>query len=187
MRLGAQLFLVKISFIHDFHIQGWALTLFLKQRPGGTGKWPILNVQCKLSSRTLVTASLSGKLFLWPPPQNAVFSTPIKTLYFYILWAASSSYGHLNFSRSEGVRLLEIPLYCVSCILYLGRRGGAVWCEHSPLTLTRVQIPSRRRDMSVEFFFPLFREFFFFGYCTVLYSNAIRNSRWRIILWMCCL
>ena len=80
------------------------------------------------------------------------------------------------FSRSEGVRLLEIPLYCVSCILYLGRRGGAVWCEHSPLTLTRVQIPSRRRDMSVEFFFPLFREFFSSGtvlYCTVMQSGIV--------------
>ena len=39
-------FLVKMSFIcmrmkNDFHIKGWAPTLVLKQRPGGTGKWPI--------------------------------------------------------------------------------------------------------------------------------------------------
>ena len=113
MRLGAQLFLVKISFIHDFHIQGWALTLVLKQRPWGTGKWPILNVQCKLSSRTLVTASLSGKLFLWPPPQNAVFSTP-----------SGQFQLRTPFSRSEDVRLLEIPLYCVSCIW----GGGVARC-----------------------------------------------------------
>ena len=38
-------FLVKMSFIclrmkNDFHIKGWALTLVLKQRPGGTRKWP---------------------------------------------------------------------------------------------------------------------------------------------------
>ena len=39
-------FLVKMSFIcmrmkNDFHIKGWAPTLVLKQRPGGTRKWPI--------------------------------------------------------------------------------------------------------------------------------------------------
>ena len=39
-------FLVKMSFIcmrmkNDFHIKGWALTLVLKERPGGTRKWPI--------------------------------------------------------------------------------------------------------------------------------------------------
>ena len=39
-------FLVKMSFIcmrmrNDFHIKGWAPTLVLKQRPGGTLKWPI--------------------------------------------------------------------------------------------------------------------------------------------------
>ena len=39
-------FLVKMSFIcmrmkNDFHIKGWAPTLALKQRPGGTRKWPI--------------------------------------------------------------------------------------------------------------------------------------------------
>ena len=39
-------FLVKMSFIcmrmkNDFHIRGWAPTLVLKQRPGGTRKWPI--------------------------------------------------------------------------------------------------------------------------------------------------
>ena len=39
-------FLVKMSFIcmrmkNDFHIKGRAPTLVLKQRPGGTRKWPI--------------------------------------------------------------------------------------------------------------------------------------------------
>ena len=38
-------FLLKVSFIcmrmkNDFHIKGWAPTLVLKQRPGGTRKWP---------------------------------------------------------------------------------------------------------------------------------------------------
>ena len=38
-------FLLKMSFIcmrmkNDFHIKGWAPTLVLKQRPGGTRKWP---------------------------------------------------------------------------------------------------------------------------------------------------
>ena len=42
-------FLVKMSFIcmrmkNDFHIKGWAPTLVLKQRPGGTRKWPIENL-----------------------------------------------------------------------------------------------------------------------------------------------
>ena len=40
-------FLVKVSFIcmrikNDFHIKGWAPTLLLKQRLGGTRKWPII-------------------------------------------------------------------------------------------------------------------------------------------------
>ena len=39
-------FLVKMSFIcmrmkNHFHLKGWALNLVLKQRPGGTRKWPI--------------------------------------------------------------------------------------------------------------------------------------------------
>ena len=39
-------FFVKMSFIcmrmkKDFHIKGWTPTLVLKQRPGGTRKWPI--------------------------------------------------------------------------------------------------------------------------------------------------
>ena len=52
MRLGAQPFwLVKMSFIcmrmkNDFLIKGWAPTLVLKLRLGGTRKWPI-----KFSSR----------------------------------------------------------------------------------------------------------------------------------------
>ena len=40
-------FLVKMSFIcmrmkNNFHIKGWAPALVLKQRPGGTRKWPII-------------------------------------------------------------------------------------------------------------------------------------------------
>ena len=46
MRRGAQPFLWKWVFIcmrmkNDFHIKGSAPTLVLKQRPGGTQKWPI--------------------------------------------------------------------------------------------------------------------------------------------------
>ena len=42
-------FLVKMSFIctrikNDFHIKGSAPTLRLKQRPGGTRKWPITSL-----------------------------------------------------------------------------------------------------------------------------------------------
>ena len=55
-----------------------------------------------------------------------------------------------------------------------------MWCEHSPLTLTRVQIPSRRRDMSVEFFagsFPCFESFFLrVLYCTVLYCTVMQSG-----------
>ena len=44
-------FLVKMSFIcmrmkNDFHIKGWAPTLVLKQRPGGTRKWAICIAKC---------------------------------------------------------------------------------------------------------------------------------------------
>ena len=44
-------FLLKMSFIcmrmkNDFHIKGWAPTLVLKQRPGGTRKWPICIAKC---------------------------------------------------------------------------------------------------------------------------------------------
>ena len=43
-------FLVKMSFIcmrmkNDFHIKGWAPTLILKLKPGGTRKWPIDNLK----------------------------------------------------------------------------------------------------------------------------------------------
>ena len=49
MRLGAQPFLWKwVLFAwewkNDFHIKGWAPTLVLKQRPGGTRKWRIYNM-----------------------------------------------------------------------------------------------------------------------------------------------
>ena len=83
------------------------------------------------------------------------------------------------FSSSEGVRLLEIPLYCVSCILYLGRRGGAVWCEHSPLTLTRFK--SRPVDAICRLscrllVLSLVSRVFFFGYCTVLYCTVMQSG-----------
>ena len=44
-------FLVKMSFIcmrmkNDFHIKGCAPTLVLKQRLGGTQKWPIILSKC---------------------------------------------------------------------------------------------------------------------------------------------
>ena len=52
-----KIFLVKMSFIcmrkkNDFHINGWAPILVLKQRPTGTRKWPILNLlnQSKLEA-----------------------------------------------------------------------------------------------------------------------------------------
>ena len=42
MRLGAQPFLWKwVLFAWEWNIKGWAPTLVLKQRPGGTRKWPI--------------------------------------------------------------------------------------------------------------------------------------------------
>ena len=55
-----------------------------------------------------------------------------------------------------------------------------MWCEHSPLTLAQVQIPSRRRDMWVEFVagsFPCFGSCFFFFfqvlYCTVMQLGIV--------------
>ena len=64
-----------MSFIYmrmksDFHIKGWAPTLVLNQRPGGTRKWPIAS--CKtfqdslgLDSRYRIPDSLSMKLRFW--------------------------------------------------------------------------------------------------------------------------
>ena len=75
MRLGAQPFLVKKSFIcmrmkSDFDNKRWAATLVLKQRPGWTRKWPIAS--CKifqdslgLDSRYRIPDSLSLKLRFW--------------------------------------------------------------------------------------------------------------------------
>ena len=40
-----------MSMKNDFHIKGWAPTLVLKQRPGGTRKWPI-DCECSLSYTT---------------------------------------------------------------------------------------------------------------------------------------
>ena len=45
MRLGAQMSLICMRMKNDFHIKGWAPTLVLKQRPGGTQKWPIFFLQ----------------------------------------------------------------------------------------------------------------------------------------------
>ena len=41
MRLGAQPSFICIRMKNHFHIKGRAPTLVLKQRPGGTQKWPI--------------------------------------------------------------------------------------------------------------------------------------------------
>ena len=65
-------FLVKMSFIcmrmkNDFHIKGWAPTLVLKQRPGGTRKWPILQfivvmLNLRLNDKSTTTTTNHG---LW--------------------------------------------------------------------------------------------------------------------------
>ena len=75
MRLGAQPFLVKKSFIcmrmkNDFHNKRWAATLVLKQRPGWTRKWPIASCKIfqdslRLDSRYRIPDSLSLKLRFW--------------------------------------------------------------------------------------------------------------------------
>ena len=52
MRLGAQPFLWKWVFMkmkNYLHINGWAPTLVLKQRPGGTRKWPNINSKMTVS------------------------------------------------------------------------------------------------------------------------------------------
>ena len=62
----------------------------------------------------LTTTLVSGQLYLQPPSQNPVYSTPIQTLYSYI---PVSGRLHLRTPFSspedhpEGVRLQELPLY----------------------------------------------------------------------------
>ena len=49
---------------NDFHIKGWAPTLILKQRPGGTRKWPIGYTQILLETGSLLnTVPEFGILF----------------------------------------------------------------------------------------------------------------------------
>ena len=61
MRLGVQPFL-RMSFIcmrmkNDFHIKGWAPTLVLKQRLGGTRKWPITCLSASLGDKRVLSSA----------------------------------------------------------------------------------------------------------------------------------
>ena len=62
MRLGAQPFfwkwvLFEWEWKNHFHMEGWALTLVLKQRPGGTRKWPMALWNMGLNQERILTQS----------------------------------------------------------------------------------------------------------------------------------
>ena len=64
MRLGAQMSFICIRMKNHFHIKGWAPTLVLKQRPGGTRKWPRLP-PCSLAfSRGCLLAIINMRNFI---------------------------------------------------------------------------------------------------------------------------
>ena len=82
-------FLVKMSFIcmrmkNGFHIKGWAPTLVLKQRPGGTRKWPINNSKGKVlmgPEKTNFKSFKFHKMKKWNPTHDdftCVFSISVK-------------------------------------------------------------------------------------------------------------
>ena len=58
----------------------------------------------------LTETRVSGKLYLRPPGQDCVFSTPIQTRYFHIIASGQLQLRTL-FSRTEGVHLRELRLY----------------------------------------------------------------------------
>ena len=78
-------FLVKMSFIcmrmkNDFHIKGWALNLVLKQRPGGTRKWPINPLSPNMHKQILQTD-------LYTFPYRISWEKLIKDQSFFSLWS----------------------------------------------------------------------------------------------------
>ena len=81
-------FLVKMSFIcmrmkNDFHIKGWAPTLVLKQRPGGTRKWPIHRYVwfCIYSRTKPAKGHLSAKVAFFRRTKNPYIDSCLKPLY----------------------------------------------------------------------------------------------------------
>ena len=52
MRLGAQRSFICIRVKNDFHIKGSAPNLVLKQRPGGTRKWPVARAVSRIMQET---------------------------------------------------------------------------------------------------------------------------------------
>ena len=82
---------------NDFHMKGWAPTLVLKQRPGGTRKWPIsLRMQLSLLKGTRRDGSIS------PHVRESGFQYPWKVCW----WNPESS------ALESGIHLKEsgIPL-----------------------------------------------------------------------------
>ena len=74
-------FLLKMSFIcmrmkKDFHIKGWAPTLVLIQRPGGTRKWLIPSSLLNM----IITSVLVGS-----SPRSYLFTSAVRSKYLFIL------------------------------------------------------------------------------------------------------
>ena len=84
-------FLVKMSFIcmrmkNDFHIKGWATTLVLKQRSGGTRKWTIGSL--KVSG---VPNSIGCREVSMATPKRG---EPLK-------WAPANRHGHTEIIQGK--------------------------------------------------------------------------------------
>ena len=97
---GCSTFLVKMSSIcmgteNDFHIKVWAPTLVLKQRPGGTRKWPISRVGAarmvspNWSQETMTCHSFNRFSIVWGqgnatrPPHSLFYRSGQETFLFF--------------------------------------------------------------------------------------------------------
>ena len=104
---------------HTLPVSKSSVLLLAKQSPSSLQKthWWLDKTVCKNDKKgkintaeALLTGTLiSGQLNLWPPSQNPVSSTPIQTMYFYILCKQPASVMD-TFFTFKGVRLWELPL-----------------------------------------------------------------------------
>ena len=106
------IFLVKMSFIcmrmkNDFHIKGRASTLVLKQRPGGTRKWPIRPMQGNpdpgIGETFALESGIQVPLTEWKPASgflNSLLGIQNPRLSWIPLYGATQLYFHLKRLRS---------------------------------------------------------------------------------------
>ena len=78
---------------NSFHIKGWALHLVLKQRPGGTRKWPIDIRRRFLNMRPVLT--IRSKHVARKRPSSSSSSSYLFLLFFSCCCCCCSSYSAL--------------------------------------------------------------------------------------------